>query len=381
MTLSGGFWHRPIGPARSTRAQSALMRAPTPPSPEVQAFAFRLWSYKQGELVSLMVHIGHRLGLYRALAGTGSVTADEFAARVGLDARWITEWLRGQAAADLIDSADGITFVLSEAGKEVLVDEGASLAYSAAAFGPPLDPRVVDAIVEAFRTGRGPSYDERGVEAAHQTAAMSAPWARQALVPLIVPSLAGVEEKLRAGAVVADLGCGAGTALLALAEEFPHCSFNGYDPSAHALALAREAAAEAGASNVTFHQADAGGLPTEPTFDFALVFDVLHDMCDPAGALEALRLSMKDDGALLVKEIRCRPDFADNRNNPMLAMLYGFSITGCLASATSCPGGAGLGTVGLHGELLEEIATAAGFSSVRVHDFGDPANLYYEVRP
>lgn len=357
------------------------MPPPAPPSPEVQAFAFRLWSYKQGELVSFMVHIGHRLGLYRALANGEPVTAASLSERVGLDERWLAEWLRGQAAAELLDSEDGVTFALSEAAHEVLVNETGSLAYSAGAFGPPLAPSVVDSIFQAFRTGRGPSYDERGVEAAHQTAAMSAPWARHALVPLIVPSLQGVEEKLRSGGAGADLGCGAGTALLTLAEAFPQSSFHGYDPSTHAVALARDASARAGLTNVDFHHADASGLPQEATFDFALVFDVLHDMCDPAGALAALRRSIKDDGVLLVKEIRCRPDFAENRGNPMLAMLYGFSITGCLASATSEPDGAGLGTVGLHGELLEEMTSEAGFSSVRVHDFGDPANLYYEVHP
>lgn len=357
------------------------MDIPTPPSPEVQAFAFRLWSYKQGELVSFMVHIGHRLAIYRALAESGPTTAGDLASRLGLDERWIMEWLRGQAAAELVDSADGVTFALNDAAREVLVDEDTSIIYSAGAFGPPLSPQVVGSIIEAFRTGRGPSYDERGAEAAHQTAAMSAPWARQALVPLILPSLEGVEAKLRDGGSAADLGCGAGTALLTLAQEFPESTFAGYDPSAHALTIARDAADRAGLTNVEFHQADASGLPVEGTYDFAMVFDVLHDMCDPAGALTALRRSLKDDGVLLVKEIRCRPDFADNRANPMLAMLYGFSITGCLASATSEPGGAALGTVGLPAELLEEMTSAAGFASVRVHDFGDPANLYYEVRP
>ena len=380
MTPSGGS-APPDRPGTARRLHNRGMRAPSPPSPEVQAFAFRLWSYKQGELVSLMVHIGHRLGLYRALAGAGETTAGELAGRTGLDERWVAEWLRGQAAADLLSSADGVVFMLDEAAREVLVDDDRSLAYSAAAFGPPLAPQVVDAIVDAFRTGRGPSYDDRGPDAAHQTAAMSAPWARQALVPLIVPSLAGVEERLHRGGAVADLGCGAGPAVLALAEAFPHSTFTGYDPSTHAIGLARDAAEAAGITNATFEQTGADGLPREASFDFALVFDVLHDMCDPAGALAALRRSLKEDGVLLVKEIRCRPDFASNRANPMLAMLYGFSITGCLGSATSAPGGAALGTVGLHAELLEEMATAAGFGSVRVHDFGDPANLYYEVRP
>ncbi len=380
MIRTGGLTP-PDRPSPAYGGTITTMRAPTPPSPEVQAFAFRLWSYKQGEMVSLMVHIGNRLGLYRALAAAGEVTAGELAERMALDPRWVTEWLRGQAAAELIDTADGESFRLSDAAVEVLVNEEGSLAYSAGAFGPLMAPDVVDAIVEAFRSGIGPSWEELGPDAAHQTAEMSAQWARHPLVPLIIPALEGVEAKLRQRAAVLDLGCGAGTALVALAEAFPASTFTGFDPSAHAISLARAAVDAVGVTNVNLEQKAAAALPTEATFDLALVFDVLHDMTDPAAALRGLHACLVDDGTLLVKEIRCRPRFAENRANPMLAMLYGFSITGCLASATSEPGGAALGTVGLYGELLEQMANAAGFSRVHVHDFGDPANLYYEIRP
>lgn len=350
------------------------------PSPEAQAYAFRLWSYKQGELVSLMVHLGNRLGLYRELAGAGRVTAAELAARLDLDPRWVLEWLRGQAAAELLLTDDGERFEMDEAGQAVLVDAETSLAYSAGAFGPPVDPVVVDAVAEAFRTGVGPSYDQRGSAAAHQTAAMSAPWARQALVPAILPALDGVIPKLRAGADVADVGCGAGVALAEMARAFPSSRFHGYDPSKHALDIARAEAERAGAENITLHESAAEDIDAVAAYDLVLAFDCLHDMTRPQEALGAIRRSLRDDGTLLVKEIRAHATFAANRANPMLAMLYGFSITGCLASATSAPGGAALGTVGLHRELLEGMTRDAGFSGFETHDFGDPANLYYEVR-
>jgi hypothetical protein len=103
-------------------------------------------------------------------------------------------------------------------------------------------------------------------------------------------------------------------------------------------------------------------------------------MTRPAEAIAAVRRAIKPDGAWLAKEIRCAPTWEENRRNPMLAMFYGFSVTGCLASATSEPGGAGLGTVGLHGELLQSMAEKAGFSRFTPHDVDDPANLYYEIR-
>ncbi len=122
-------------------------------------------------------------------------------------------------------------------------------------------------------------------------------------------------------------------------------------------------------------------MPKEPTFDLVLTLDCLHDMTRPTEAIAAIRRAIKDDGTWLIKDIRCAPEPRDNLSNPMAALMYGFSITSCMASALSEPGGAGLGTLGLHPQLLEELVRAAGFTRFSVHDFDEPANLYYEVRP
>jgi 2-polyprenyl-3-methyl-5-hydroxy-6-metoxy-1,4-benzoquinol methylase len=129
------------------------------------------------------------------------------------------------------------------------------------------------------------------------------------------------------------------------------------------------------------HQAGAEALPAEPTFDLVLTFDCLHDMTDPNATIAAIHHSIRSDGTWLVKDIRCAPHSRDNLKNPMAAMMYGFSITSCMSSATSVPGGAGLGTLGLHPELLARLVSEAGFTRFEVHDFEEPANLYYEVRP
>ena len=50
----------------------------------IVAMALRVWGYKQGEVVSLMIHLGDRLGIYRALDGAGPVTAEALATRTGL---------------------------------------------------------------------------------------------------------------------------------------------------------------------------------------------------------------------------------------------------------------------------------------------------------
>ncbi len=348
---------------------------------EVAKFAFRVWSYKQGEMVSLLIHLGDRLGLYRVLDGPGMVTADDLAGRTGLHPRWLLEWLRGNAAADLLASEDGERFELTAVGAMVLTREEDSLQFAAGAFGPPPEPALVDDLAEAFRTGTGLPYDRQGPTGVHVTERMLGPWARLSLVPTIVPALEGVHDRLAAGALVADVGCGAGVALTALAKTYPRSTFHGYELSRLAVERARARIAEAGLTNVEIIDRRAEDLPDRGEYSLVLSFDCLHDMTRPDAAAAAIRRAIADDGTWLVKEIRCDNTWAGNRRNPMLAMFLGFSIASCMSSALSEPGGSGLGTIGLPPQALEPLARNAGFTRFRVHDFEDPANLYYEVRP
>jgi SAM-dependent methyltransferase len=348
---------------------------------ELKRYSFSVWSYKQGEMVSLMIHIGDRLGLYRALDGAGPVTAAELAAKTDLQERWLLEWLRGQAAARLLDYHDGDRFELSPVGAAVLADEETSLSFAAGAFSGQTPPETVDKLVEAFSTGIGLSYEDLGPNAAHRTERMLGPWTRQELVPKIIPALDGVVDKLKAGAVAADVGCGGGVALFAMAEAFPASQFHGFDPSNHAIERCREKATEMGLTNVELHVAGGEALPNEPTFDFLITFDCIHDMTRPAEVIASIRRAMKDDGTWLIKDIRSAADFKKNMRNPMLAMFYGFSVSACMSSALSEPGGAGLGTLGFNPEVAQRMVKEADFTRFLEHDFEDPSNLYYEVRP
>jgi hypothetical protein len=144
-----------------------------PDPDEVAKFAFRVWSYKQGEMVSLLIHLGDRLGLYRALDGAGEITADELAAQTGLHPRWLREWLRGNAAAELL-AGDGEHFQLTAVGAMVMAREEDSLQFAAGAFGPPPDPAVVEDLADAFRTGTGLPYDRHGHAGSIKRSACSA---------------------------------------------------------------------------------------------------------------------------------------------------------------------------------------------------------------
>jgi 2-polyprenyl-3-methyl-5-hydroxy-6-metoxy-1,4-benzoquinol methylase len=342
----------------------------------------RVWTYKQGEVVSLMVHLGDRLGLYRAMSGRGPVTAGGLGSRTGLDERWLLEWLRGQAAAGLVESDDGDHFELSPEAAAVLADETGSVWFAAGAFqGGVAAPEVVERLAEAFRTGRGLNYDDLGPVAAHGVERMLAPWTRLALVPRILPALDGVYDRLVDGVRVADVGCGAGVALLAMAAAFPNSRFDGFDPSRFAIERARAKLAESGLENVRLHQAGAATLPAAPTYDFVVTLDCIHDMPHPDEAIAAIRRAISPDGTWLIKDVRASANWSDNLRNPMLALMYGTSVATCMSSALSEPGGAGLGTLGFDRQRAERMCADAGFTRFKVHDFEDPANLYYEVRP
>jgi 2-polyprenyl-3-methyl-5-hydroxy-6-metoxy-1,4-benzoquinol methylase len=348
---------------------------------EVARFAFRVWNYKQGEMVSLLIHLGDRLGLYQALDGAGAVTADDLAERTGLHPRWLHEWLRGNAAADLLVSDDGERFELGSVGAVVLAREEDSLQFAAGAFGPPPDPALVDDLADAFRTGKGFPYDRQGPAGVHQTERMLGPWARLSLVPTILPALDGVLDRLATGMLVADVGCGAAVALTTLAKTYPRSTFHGYELSHLAVERARTRIAEAGLTNVEIIDRRAEELPDGGEYSLVLTFDCLHDMTRPDSAAAAIRRAIAGDGTWLVKEIRCDDTWAGNRRNPMLAMFLGFSVASCMSSALSEPDGAGLGTIGLPPRALKQLARDAGFTRFRMHDFEDPANLYYEIRP
>ena len=177
-----------------------------------------------------------------------------------------------------------------------------------------------------------------------------------------------------------DVGCGAGAGPIAVAQAFPNADVHGYDNSVFALKLAEENKARAGVANVTFHNPERDPLPASPTFDFVMALDCLHDMTQPAAVAASVRRAIRDDGTWLIREIRSSGSWTEDQRNPMLAMMYGFSVASCMSSALSEPGGAGLGTLGLPPPALEALCHAAGFAHVAVHDLDDPTNLFYEVR-
>ncbi len=362
----------------TTAGEAASIQPDIDPD-ELKLFGFSVWTYKMGEQVSLSIHLGDRLGLYRAMAGKGPLGSSELATLSDCDERFVREWLFGQAAANLIQRHGDGTFELSPVQAAVLADEQNSIAFAAGAFRGGIEPTVLDRIAQSFRTGKGLTYEEQGPGAAAGMARMTGPWSRLGLRQFILPALRGIPAKLEAGAKVIDIGCGGGVTLTTIAEAYPKSACVGYDPSASAVELANGRARDMGLDNCRFVVESGENVPATGDIDLVLTFDCLHDMPRPDLAASAVRQAIHPEGTWLIKDIRSTGDFERDRRNPLLALFYGFSIASCLQSATSEPGGLGLGTLGLHPERAKELTMAAGFDGFRTLDLEDAANLYYEV--
>ena len=310
------------------------------------------------------------------------MSSAELAARTGLHERWLREWLQQQGAAGLLEYRGEGRYALSPEGGLVLADEGSPFCGVGHFAHLPQLMSVVERLPDAFRTGIGLPYDAFGPDGAQAIERGFAPWFRTLLVPLALPAVPGIVDQLTHGSAVADVGCGAGVALIEMAKAFPRSDFHGWDVSAHALARAERNCAAAGVSNVTFHDARQDPLPADGRFGFVTTFDCLHDMTDPAGVSRRIRAAIRDDGVWLIVDIKARGSYeAEVERNPMAAMMYGVSVLACMSSALSEPGGAGLGTLGLSLEVARSLTSQAGFSSCEPLELDSPINAFYIVRP
>jgi 2-polyprenyl-3-methyl-5-hydroxy-6-metoxy-1,4-benzoquinol methylase len=349
----------------------------------LKAFAGMVSNSVTGGLNCALTMVGDQLGLYRALAEHGPTQSGELAEATHLSERWVREWLYQQACIGQIEyDEEADSFFLTSEGKAVLADEnhpaylGGMIQSVVAMF------ESVEHLPECFRSGLGQSFDDKGESCACGIERMSRKFQTDYLVPALLPRLDGITERLTAGAMVGDVGCGAATSTIAMAKAFPESNFVGYDISQHALERARANIAAAGVKNIKLHNPVYDALPENQTFDFITTFDVVHDSTHPAQLIEAIKNSLKPGGSWLCADVKGLPTFADNkRDNPMATLAYSFSVLVCMSAGLSTPDGAGLGTLGFHEQKAREMTSEAGFSSFDVIPFdGDVFNAFYDIR-
>ena len=332
-----------------------------------------------GSNIAPLVLIGDRLGLYRALAAGGAATSTELADRTETSERYVREWLNAQAASGYVqyDAQTGRYALTPEQALAFADDEGP--AFIVGAFQTSVAAaRVVDKLTEAFRTGEGIGWHEHHHELFHGIERFFRSSYAGNLVQSWIPSLEGVEAKLKAGARVADIGCGYGASTILMAQAYPASQFIGFDNHAESIAAANERARRAGvADRCRFETASAKDFPGR-SYDFVAVFDALHDMGDPAGACRHVLETLAPQGSWMIVEPYAG-DRVEENLNPVGRAYYAGSTLICTPCSLSQEVGLALGAQA--GEArMRAIVTGAGFTRFR-RAMHSAFNLIYEARP
>jgi SAM-dependent methyltransferase len=326
-----------------------------------------------------LVLLGDKLGLFKALAEAGPLSAAELAQRTATHERYIREWLAAQAASEYV-TYDAVTdqYSMTPEQQMALADEEnpvflAGLFETLAAMF--LDEPTVR---KAFRSGQGVGWHEHSHGLFHGTERFFRTGYKAHLVQEWIPALDGVQAKLERGATVADVGCGHGASTILMAEAFPNSTFVGFDYHDASIARAQEAADEAGVGeSVRFEVAAAKAYPGTD-YDFVTFFDCLHDMGDPVGAASHVHETLAPDGTWMIVEPFANDTLVENLN-PIGRLYYSASTLICTPASLSQDVGLGLGAQA--GEArLQEVVTQGGFSRFR-QATKTPFNLILEARP
>ena len=321
--------------------------------------------------------IGDQLGLYKALAER-PMTAADLAARTECDARYVLEWLSAQAASGYAQyDAATQQFSLSEEQALALAVEG-SPAFIPGAFQVAIAMfAAIPKLIAAFRSGAGIGWHEQHPALFTGTERFFRPGYIANLVTNWIPALDGVEAKLKAGAKVADIGCGHGASTIIMAQAYPNSHFHGYDYHEPSIQHAREAAVKAKvADRVKFDVARAQDFPGND-YDMVAVFDCLHDMGDPVSASKHIKAALKPEGTWLIVEPFANDALEDNLN-PIGRIYYSASTCICTPASRSQELGLCLGAQAGEGRL-RSVVGKGGFSHFR-RATQTPFNLIFEAR-
>ncbi|MCA1832920.1 MAG: cyclopropane-fatty-acyl-phospholipid synthase family protein [Actinomycetota bacterium] len=353
---------------------------------KIEEFAGRVFMAGLGATELFTMYFGQKLGLYEALQEKGGMTAAELAKEASIDERYTREWLEQQAAAAILTVDD--QSAPGDARRYTLPAEHA-LALLDSTFPAFIGPipqmvavvgRVVDPLVEGFRTGRGVPYAEYGPEAVDVQAGFYKPGYVSQLAQEWLPQIPDVHDRLQADppARIADLASGGGWPTIAIAKGYPKVQIDGYDLDEYSVTLARKNAAEEGvADRVEFHVADASDSSLTGTYDVVTVFEAVHDLGRPVEFLQTVKRLVAPGGAVIIADEKTADSFTAPADE-MERFLYGASLVWCLPMGLADAPSAGTGAV-IRERTFRDYATKAGFKSVEVLPIEHPGLRFYRL--
>jgi len=343
---------------------------------KTEEFGERMVDVLNDGALALMTSIGHRTGLFDAMAGLSPSTSTEIASAADLNERYVREWLGAMVVGGVVEhDPEGNTYRLPPEHASLLTRDAAPDNFAAFMQYVSVLGSVEDRIVESFKHGGGvpysafPRFQEVMAEDSGQTVL-------PALLDHILPLVPGLTGRLEEGIEVMDVGCGSGRALNLMARAFPNSRFTGYDLSEEGISRGRAEAERNGASNIRFEVKDASKLDEAEGYDLITTFDAIHDQAKPAVVLEGIADALRPDGVYLMQDIAGSSHVHNNLDHPLGPFLYTVSTMHCM-TVSLAQNGDGLGAMWGE-EKAREMLREAGFDNVEVkhlpHDF---QNYYY----
>jgi 2-polyprenyl-3-methyl-5-hydroxy-6-metoxy-1,4-benzoquinol methylase len=344
-----------------------------------EEFAERMVGAIDSASLVILLSIGHQTKLLDTLAELPPATSAQIADAAGLNERYVREWLGGVVSAQVVDYDPAAqTYSLPRHRAAVLTRAAGPDNLSRVAQFIPLFGEVEQKIIGCFHTGGGLPYSD--YPRFHKLMAEESGEVFDAdLVDTILPLADGLTDRLRAGADVADVGCGSGHAINVMAQAFPASRFTGIDFSEEGLGVGAAEAQRLGLTNATFVQQDVTQLDAIETYDVITVFDAIHDQAQPAQVLGNIYRALRPGGVFLMVDVKASSRLEDNVGVPLATMLYTVSTMHCMSVSLGLDG-VGLGTVWGH-QLATSMLADAGFPDVTISEIeSDPLNSYYVAR-
>ena len=352
---------------------------PAPNHEKTMQFAFKAVGDMAAAMNGPLMYIGDRLGLFKAMADGQPVTSEELAQKTGLTERYVREWMKSMVAGEYL-KYDPQTRRASLPAEHamVLAQEGSPVFLMGIAQMIPDHYNLIPRIIEAFRHGGGVPYSEYTQDTFEGTERLFESGYNNFLTTQWIPAMPNVLKKLQAGAKVADVGCGRGKALLAMAKAFPKSNFVGYDNYGPNIAYGNSLAATQGVGDrLRFEERSANALPQSADFDLIMTCDCLHDMVSPEACARSIHGALKQDGSWFCIEPNMSDNLEDNIN-PLGKLFYSVSTLQCMTCSLAFHG-AGYGA-GMGPGNIRRVAQLGGFTHFEKLSIDNPFNQFFEIR-
>ena len=349
-------------------------------SDERDALVERLFGATLAAMDLFSVYLGEKMGFYRALSSSESMTSTQLATATDAHERYVREWLEQQAVTGLLEvslnnaEATLREFRLPPGHIEPLTDPDSLFTMTPLAQILAGCVKPIDQVLDAYRSGGGVPFEAYGTDLIEGQAGSTRPMFLHQLTQEWLPAMPDVFKRLTTGedARIADIGMGLGLSSIAMAKAFPNVLVDGFDLGEASVAAARDKAEEAGvADRVSFHVRDAGDPELAGRYDLALAVECIHDMSDPVSTLRSMARLVGDGGTVFIADERVADIFAAPGDD-VERYMYGFSILHCLPVGMVDQPSVATGTV-MRSSTLLQYATEAGYSAAEVlpleHDF------------